>query len=51
MIWLVYCGLTDWNVPIEAATENEAIELGRAVFIERFQECQTYFARTSGAAK
>lgn len=44
------CGLTDWFVRVEAATEEEAIQLGRAEFVDRFQECEAYFATSAPEA-
>lgn len=47
MIWKVMCGLTEWSVQVEADTKEEAIELGRAEFVERFQNDETYFAHST----
>lgn len=51
MIWTVMCGLAEWSVQVEAGTKEEAIELGIAEFVERFQNCDSYFASSTDTSK
>lgn len=44
MKWRVTCGYIDWSVWVEAATEQEAIEMARAEIIDRISKCDTFFA-------
>lgn len=45
MMWKVYCGLTDFSVPVEADTEEEAVRIGRETIIRMVTECDIFFAR------
>lgn len=45
MKYRVYCGLADFYVLVEAESEDEAISKGRQEFMEKFKECDTYYAR------
>jgi hypothetical protein len=45
MRYRIYCGLTEWFVIVEAVSEQEALEKGKAEFIQRFNESDTYFVR------
>ncbi len=45
MKYKIYCGLADFSITVEADSEAEAIAAGKREFIDRFEECDTYYAR------
>lgn len=49
MIYRVYCGLVDFYIAVEAASEEEAIKIGRERLIERIKEAEFYVETTHSA--